>query len=141
MRLFSTQPLYQRQLLGIVRIITGGLLIFHGMESFDQEKMTMYTGWFVERKYSQPAAWAYAGKIAELLVGIAYLLGFLIRIASLVMIATFSGIIFLLGDKGNIFEGDQHPFMFVLIALVFIGTGPGAWSVDEMLARKNHPHK
>ena len=97
----------------------------------------MYTGWFVDRKYDQPALMAYSGKVAELIIGIAYLIGFMTRPASILMIFTFAGIIFLLGDKGNIFEGDQHPFLFILIAIVFIATGPGAWSVDGMLSRRN----
>ncbi|HSB92416.1 MAG TPA: DoxX family protein [Flavitalea sp.] len=139
--LTSSQPFYQQQILAIVRIITASMLIFHGMEVFDEEKMKMYTGWFVDRKYSQPALMPYSGKVSELAIGIAYLLGFLTRIASVLMIFTFGGIIFLLGDKGNIFEGDQHPFMFVLIAIVFLGTGPGAWSIDKQLTAGSRPPK
>jgi len=137
MKIFSTTPFYQQETLGIVRIIVASLMIFHGMETFDEEKMTMYTGWFVERKYNQPAAWAYAGKISELLIGIAYLFGFLTRLASLGMILTFGSIIFLLGKKGNVFESDQHPFMFVLIAIIFIACGPGAWSVDRIIEKRS----
>jgi putative oxidoreductase len=140
-RIISSKPLYQQQIIAIVRIITASLLIFHGFETFDEEKMKMYTGWFVDRKYDQPALMAYSGKVSELVIGVAYLLGFMTRIASVLMIFTFAGIIFLLGDKGNIFEGDQHPFMFILIAIVFIATGPGAWSVDEMLSRSTVARK
>ena len=141
MKIYSTTPFLQQEILGTVRIIVSCLLIYHGMESFDQEKMTMYTGWFVERKYDQPAAWAYAGKISELLIGIAYLLGFLIRLASVGMILTFGSIIFLLGGKGNVFESDQHPFMFVLIGIIFIACGPGAWSVDRLIEKKAQRHR
>jgi uncharacterized membrane protein YphA (DoxX/SURF4 family) len=141
MKIFSTTPYYQQQILGIVRIIVACLLIFHGMETFNEEKMTMYTGWFAERKYGQPAWWAYAGKISELLIGIGYLLGFLTRLASLGMILTFGSIIFLLGDKGNVFEGDQHPFMFVLIGIIFIANGPGAWSVDRVIEKRSRGPK
>jgi len=119
--------------LSFVRIITGILLVWHGWETFQAEKMNMYTGWFTERHYSNPAAWAYAGKIAELLAGIGFVLGLFTRLAALAAIAAFAGIIFILGDKGKIFEGDQHPFLFILLSLVFLWEGPGPISADRLL--------
>ena len=135
-RFFSPTPIAQNYGIAIVRIITGILLIWHGWESFDAEKMNMYTGWFVERKYSNPQIWAYAGKIAELLAGIGFALGLFTRLASIATIAAFAGVIFILGDKGKIFQGDQHPFLFILLAVVFLFTGPGAMSLDGLLFKK-----
>jgi len=131
MSLLSSEPFHQKYLIAIVRIVTGCMLVFHGAEAFDAEKMEMYTEWFVERRYARPAAWAYAGKISELVIGIAYVTGLAARIASIACILTFGSIIIILGDRGNIFQGDQHPFLFILLALVFIATGPGAWSLDR----------
>ena len=105
---------------------------------FDAEKMKMYTGWFTERNYSNPAAWAYAGKIGEMLAGIGFTLGMFTRLASVAAIATFTGIIFILGDKGKIFEGDQYPFLFILLALIFFFTGPGALSVDNLIFKRTN---
>lgn len=136
--IFLALPLFQNQGIAIIRIITGILLVYHGWETFDGVKMTMYSGWFTERHYSSPAAWAYAGKIAELLAGIGFILGLFTRVSSLISIAAFTGIIFILGDKGKIFEGDQHPFLFILLSLVFFFTGPGAWSIDSIFFKKNH---
>jgi putative oxidoreductase len=132
-KLFSSSSIAQNNGIALVRIVTGILLIWHGWETFDTEKMKMYTGWFVERKYAAPAIWAYAGKIAELLAGIGFALGLFTRLASLAAVAAFTGIIFVLGDKGKIFEGDQHPFLFILLALVFLFTGPGNFSLDKFL--------
>jgi putative oxidoreductase len=129
-RFFSAEPVRLSWGIALVRIITGSFLLFHGWECFDAEKMKMYTGWFVDRHYANPAAWAYAGKIAELLAGAGFILGFLTRLAALGSIAAFAGIIFLLGDKGKIFESDQHPFLFILISVLFLFTGPGALSLD-----------
>src|SRR6476620_1259793 len=131
MSLFSSQPFQEKYIIAIVRIVTGCLLVFHGAETFDAEKMKMYTGWFIERKYARPAAWAYAGKISELLIGISYVTGLATRLASIACILIFVSIIFILGDQGNVFEGDQHPFLFILLALVFFATGPGAWSLGN----------
>ncbi len=133
---FSSQPVAQNYGLALVRIITGILLVWHGWETFDAEKMNMYTGWFADRKYSNPALWAYAGKIAELLAGVGFVLGMFTRLAAVATIAAFVGVIFLLGDKGKIFQGDQHPFLFILLALVFLFTGPGALSADGLLFKK-----
>jgi putative oxidoreductase len=137
-KLFSPSPVSQEYGIAIVRIITGILLVWHGWETFEAEKMNMYTGWFVERKYANPAIWAYAGKVAELLAGIGFLLGLFTRLASLSAIAAFAGIIFILGDKGKIFEGDQHPFLFILLAIVFFVTGPGALSLDGLFFKKRN---
>lgn len=136
--IFLASPIFQSQGIAIVRIITGILLVYHGWETFDEVKMTMYSGWFTERHYSNPEAWAYAGKIAELVAGIGFIFGMFTSIASLISIAAFTGIIFILGDKGKIFEGDQHPFLFILLSLVFFFTGPGTWSIDRIFLKKNH---
>jgi uncharacterized membrane protein YphA (DoxX/SURF4 family) len=135
-KFFSPSPLSQNQGIALVRIITGILLVYHGWETFDAEKMKTYTGWFVERHYAAPAAWAYAGKIAELLAGIGFILGLFTRLASIGAIAAFAGIIFILGDKGKVLQGDQHPFLFILLALVFIFTGPGAFAIDNRIFKK-----
>jgi uncharacterized membrane protein YphA (DoxX/SURF4 family) len=134
--LLSPKSLWQSNGIAIVRIITGVLLIYHGWECFDAEKMKTYTSWFVERKYPSPAAWAYAGKIAELLAGIGFALGLFTRLASIAAIAAFAGIIFILGDKGKIFQGDQHPFLFILLAVVFFFTGPGSLAVDNLFFKR-----
>lgn len=135
-KLFSSAPVAQNYGIALVRIIAGILLVWHGWETFDAEKMKMYTGWFTERKYSNPEIWAYAGKVAELLAGIGFVLGLFTRLASLAAIGAFAGIIFILGDKGKIFEGDQHPFLFILLALIFLFTGPGALSLDSLIFKK-----
>ncbi len=80
---------------------------------------------------------AYAGKVAELLAGIGFVLGLFTRLASIATIAAFAGVIFILGDKGKIFQGDQHPFLFILLAAVFLFTGPGALSLDGLFFNKS----
>lgn len=138
-RFFSVGPLGVSWGIALVRIITGILLVFHGWECFDAAKMTMYTGWFTDRHYMNPAVWAYAGKIAELLAGLGFVLGLFTRVAAIGSIAAFAGIIFLLGEKGKILEGDQHPFLFILLSAVFLFTGPGALSLDGLFfSQKKH---
>jgi putative oxidoreductase len=135
-KFFSSEPIAQNYGIALVRIITGMFLVYHGWEVFNTEQMKTYTGWFVERKYSNPSGWAYAGKIAELLAGIGFVLGLFTRLASIAAISAFAGIILILGDKGKIFQGDQHPFLFILLAIVFLVTGPGALSLDGLIFKK-----
>lgn len=138
-KFFTASPLGESWGIALVRIITGVLLVFHGWECFDADKMKMYTGWFADRHYTNPAAWAYTGKMAELFAGLGFILGLFTRIAALGTILTFTGIIFLLGDKGKLSGGDQHPFLFILLSLVFIFTGPGAISLDGLFFKyKKH---
>lgn len=77
----------------------------------------------------------YAGKAAELLAGILFVLGLFTRIASLLTIGTMCYITFMLGN-GIIWNNDQHPFLFVLLALVFFFTGAGRFSLDQYLFSK-----
>jgi putative oxidoreductase len=133
---FSFSPSIQNVAIGVVRIITGCLLVYHGWETFDAEKMKTYTLWFVERNYDSPFAWAYAGKIAELVAGIGFVLGLFNKLAAIAAIMAFTGIIFILGDKGKIFQGDQHPFLFILLSLLFFFAGPGSLAMDNWFFKK-----
>lgn len=133
---FSANPVFLQPGLFITRVITGMLMIYHGWETFDANQMSTYAGWFEEKSYAGPALWAYAGKIAELLAGIGLVLGLFTRLSCVAAIAAFGGIIFLLGDKGKIFQSDQHPFLFVILAFIFFFTGAGKWSADHFLFNK-----
>jgi putative oxidoreductase len=37
---------------------------------------------------------------------------------------------------GKVWYDDQNPFLFVLLGLIFIFTGPGNWSIDGLLFGK-----
>ncbi|MBC7510908.1 MAG: hypothetical protein H7320_19515 [Ferruginibacter sp.] len=63
-------------------------------------------------------------------------MGLFTRLAFVANVAAFTSVIFILRDKGKIFEGDQHPFLFILLAIVFLVTGPGAVSLDGILFKK-----
>ena len=80
-----------------------------------------------------------AGKASELIAGIFFVLGFLIRVASLLIIGTMIYITFFLGH-GKIWYEDQYPFLFILLALVFFFTGAGRISVDNLLVKNINKH-
>ena len=128
---FSSSPIWQTTGLTIIRVILGAFLIYHGWEIFNEVKMSEYLLWD-NFKNSNGKLLVYAGKVAELLAGILFVLGLFTRIASLLTIGTMCYIAFFLGN-GIIWDNDQHPFLFVLLALVFFFTGPGRFSFDHYL--------
>jgi len=123
--LFRSSPWYPRQGLGLIRIVTGLLLAYHGLEVFDAPLMQQYLEW---EAFSGPTGklLVYAGKIAELLAGILFTLGLFTRVAALLTVGTLGYITFALG-QGKFWYEDQHPFLFVLLGLLFFFTGPGIW--------------
>lgn len=133
-KLLSPSPLWQDSGLAFIRIIVGAFMIFHGWEVFDAEKMKVYLTWESFKGFSSPSFMVYMGKIAELIAGILMTIGLFTRPAALVLIFTMLYISFLVGH-GKVWYEDQHPFLFVLLGLVFFFTGPGKLSVDQLLFR------
>lgn len=134
-KLFSTQPLWYNGGLLLVRITLGFFMAFHGWEVFEKAKMDEYAGWDTFKNSPSPVFMVYLGKIAELVGGILLMLGLLTRIGAILIILTMAYIALLVGN-GKVWYEDQHPFMFVLLALVFFFTGPGRYSLDAALVSK-----
>ncbi|HEV7333768.1 MAG TPA: DoxX family protein [Flavisolibacter sp.] len=128
---YSAEPYLQHAGLALVRMITGVLMIYHGMELFDAEKIRGYGQWLSDLTFPAPVLMAYLGKGAELAGGILLVLGLFTRPAALLIAVTMLTVCFLMGS-GKIFTDDQHPFLFVLLAVLFIFTGPGQWSLDHI---------
>ena len=134
-RFFSPSPLWQQEGIAIVRIIVGFFMIYHGWEVFDAAKMKEYTTWNTFKDYGAPAFMVYLGKGAELVGGILLTLGLFTRLACLIIAGTMLYIVFFVGN-GKFWMQDQHPFLFVLLAFVFFFTGPGKWSLDQLIFRR-----
>ena len=117
--------------LAMVRIITGLFMAFHGWEVFDPGKMNAYLEWD-QFKHASASLMVYSGKTAELAGGLFFMLGLFTRLAAVVIIGTMCYISFFVGG-GKIWYEDQHPFLFVLLALVFFFLGGGKWSLDRLL--------
>src|SRR6187402_383177 len=131
---FSSSPLWHTAGLTLIRCILGAFLISHGWEIFSESKINGYLEWEVF-KSSNGKLLVMAGKASELIAGIFLVLGFLTRVASLLIIGTMIYITFFLGN-GKIWYEDQYPFLFILLALVFFFTGAGNVSLDKMIFKK-----
>ena len=134
-KFFSSSPLWQATGLTLVRLAVGAFLIFHGWEIFNETIMNKYLHWD-QFKNSNGKLLVYSGKVAELIAGILFVLGLFTRIACLLIIGVMCYIAFFLG-KGIIWYDDQHPFLFVLLAMVYFFTGPGNISLDKMIFNKS----
>ena len=134
-KFFSASPLWLQPGLAIIRIIVGLFMIYHGWEVFDAEKMKGYLDWDSFKGFSSPSVMVYMGKIAELVGGILLCLGLFTRLAALMIAVTMLYISFFVGD-GRVWYEEQHPFLFVLLAMIFFFYGPGNFSLDRIIFKK-----
>ncbi|MBS1917816.1 MAG: DoxX family protein [Bacteroidetes bacterium] len=138
-KFLSPNSLMQGNGIALIRILVGIFLIYHGSEIFDAVKMKEYTTWEVFKKNSS-SFMPYLGKGAELLAGILLAFGLFTRIACMIIIGTMGYIAFVVGN-GKIWYEDQYPFLFVVLAFVFIFTGPGNFSADKIFFKKISSNK
>ena len=124
---------WQRNGLAVIRIITGLLIIYHGLEIFQPDIMNMYLGWEVIKALPFPVFMTYFGKGIELVTGILITLGFYTRIAALLSTLNMLFICFYVGS-GKFYYEDQHPFIFAMLAMVFFFTGSGKFGIDNRFA-------
>lgn len=118
----------------IVRIITGLFMVYHGFEIFDAKLMNDYAQWEMFKELPMGLVLVYLGKGAEFVAGILLALGLFTKLASIIIAVTMLSITFFVGH-GKFWYEDQHPFLFVLLALIFFFNGAGAWSLDSRLKR------
>ncbi|MBX9781696.1 MAG: DoxX family protein [Chitinophagaceae bacterium] len=131
-KLLSPQPIWQHNGIAIIRIVVGIFMLYHGWEVFSAEKMKVYFEW----EPFKGSAWLpYVGKATEFVAGLLLALGLFTRIGALLMIGTLAYIAFFVGH-GKVWYDDQHPFLFVLLGLVFVFTGPGGFALDNFIFRK-----
>jgi putative oxidoreductase len=131
---FSPSPILLNNGIAILRIVVGLLLFYHGIEIFTSEIMNNYLqGDMFNGPYGK--FMVYMGKGSEFVMGILLLLGLFTRIGALLMIGTFSYITFFVG-QGRFWYEEQHPFMFALFGVLFLFTGPGAWSLDRLIFKE-----
>jgi len=134
-RFFSSSPVWQTAGLTLLRLFVGFFMIYHGWEVFSASKMNEYLQWDMFKNSSSGKIMVYAGKGTEFAGGILLFIGLFTRIAALILIGTMTYITFFIGH-GKIWYDDQHPFLFVLLALVFLFMGGGRWSLDHLLFKK-----
>lgn len=135
-KLFSPAPLFKNEGLAIIRIVTGLLMAYHGLEVFNSAKIAEYANWDSIKNMPMPLFMAYLGKGLELITGLCFVFGIFTRIAAILMAANMLFICFKIGN-GKFWYDDQHPFLFAVLAIVFFFAGPGNFSLDKLWFDKN----
>jgi putative oxidoreductase len=128
-KILSNEPVSADKGLAVVRIVTGLLMAYHGLEIFNTDLMEGYINWDVIKGLPAPRFMVYLGKGLELITGIFLAAGIFTRLTTLIITINMLFICFFVGD-GEFYYGDQLPFLFVLLALIFFFVGPGAWSAQ-----------
>jgi len=134
-KLLSAAPLWQSNGLVFLRIITGLMMAYHGLEIFKEDVMNNYLGWDSIKSLPAPKFMIYLGKALELATGICLALGLFTRLSALFMFVDMMFVCFKVG-QGRFYYEEQHPFLFGLLALVFFFTGPVKFSLDHYLFKE-----
>lgn len=131
--LFSVGPLkWNDTVFAIIRILTGALMLYHGWEVFDAGLMAEYAQWEQFETVPNALALVYVGKGLEFLTGMGFILGFFLRLSALVMAVNMLVVCFFIGN-GKFWYQDQHPFLFVLLAILYFFNGSEKWSLDQKI--------
>jgi putative oxidoreductase len=125
-KVFSYLPYKQPEVLAMLGFLVGFLMAWHGFEVFSPEKMNGYSKWMSEIHFMFPCFIAYVGKGAEFLSGCLLMVRLFTRIASFILAITMLTITFGIGH-GRILMEDQHPFMFAVLAVLFLSVGDGSF--------------
>lgn len=126
-KFYSAALINSQGAIALLRIVVGFFIAYHGFEVFDAVKMKGYIEW---EAFKGSTLMPYLGKGAEFVAGVLLMLGLFTRLAALITIGTFAYIVFFIG-KGKFWMEDQHPFLFVLLGVFFLFTGPGTFSLDS----------
>lgn len=116
----------------MMRVIAGMMMAYHGLDIFDPKLMAEYPEWESIKHLPFPVVFVYVGKGLELLMGLFLAIGLFTRVSSLLIAIVMLFITFKVG-KGAFWYEDQHPFVFALLAIVFVIIGPVAFSIDQVL--------
>lgn len=135
-KIVSHTPYQSSGVLVALRILLGIMMVYHGWEIFDTPMMDEYGKWMVDLHFPFPSIIAYLGKGTELLGGLLLTIGLFTRFASLALIITMSIVTFGIGN-GRILMEDQHPFMFVVLGVLFLFLGAGDFSFDKRFFNNN----
>lgn len=142
--LFSTCPCPKTQDFALLalRVVAGLAFVLHGWP-----KIQNPFGWMGPDSFA-PAIFVALAALSEFGGGIAWMLGFLTRLASLGIASTMVVAVYvhavLKGDSfvGKPGEGSYElALVYLCIAALLFATGPGKHSVDNFLAGKGSCHK
>ncbi len=132
--LIKPYPLWEN-CYSLVRMFVGITLLYHGFEIFNAQQIADYGKWLKDLHFPVPVIMAYIGKGSEFVGGLLLVFGLFTRTACVLLILTFTGITFFIGH-GKVLTEDQHPFLYVVLSLIYLFAGPGNLSLDNFFSRQ-----
>ena len=131
-------PVQQQFGLAILRIIAGVVFVAHGAQKVFVYGFAGVGGAFAQMGVPMPAVTGPLIGIIELFGGVALIVGLFTRIAALALACDMLGAIILVHAAGGFFlpRGLEFVLMLLAAALALLFGGPGALSVDGVLASR-----
>ena len=127
--------------LTVLRVVVGAIFVAHGAQKFFLLGIPAVAGGFAQAGLPMPSLLAPFIASVELLAGIALIAGLLTRLAALGTAFTMLGAMSFVHLKGGFFlpTGIEYTVTLLAASLALIFTGPGAFSLDALLARRFEP--
>ncbi len=120
-----------------IRLLVGAFIIWGVQDNiFSSAHMAEFEQFLAQRGVPSPAFAARLSVYAQLICGLSFLLGALVRLTSVVMIINFIAAI-IIAHRGDTFRGMFAALMMIAVALFFLLHGAGRLSVDEWLERRD----
>lgn len=117
----------------LLRIFIGLRIIYGVIDNLiDWERMLEFSSFLEAHKFPIPIVSAFTSVVVQFICGLFVLLGFCIRVASIILVINFIiAIIFVHLKTGDSIEGMTPALAMLFGALTFIFTGAGSISLDK----------
>lgn len=124
--------------LALLRLITGIVFVAHGAQKLFVFGLDGVTGAFTQMGVPMAAVAAPAVALVEVFGGLALISGLLTRLASVGLVITMLGALFLVHLPAGFFLPNGYEFVLTLAAAAatLVMTGPGRYSLDAALAAR-----
>lgn len=139
--LFVSTPRHQAAGIAILRVIAGVVFAAHGYQKLFVYGFAGVQGAFTKMGAPMPTVTGPLVALLEFFGGLALIVGLLTRLAALGLAIDMLGAILIVHLAGGFFLPSGYEFALLLLAasLTVAVAGPGALSVDGMLARRGDP--
>jgi putative oxidoreductase len=131
-------PIQQRFGIAILRIIAGVVFVAHGAQKVFVYGFGGVGGAFAQMGVPMPTVMGPLIGLIELFGGVALIVGLFTRVAALALACDMLGAILLVHAAGGFFlpKGLEFVLMLFAAALALLFAGPGALSIDGVLASR-----
>jgi putative oxidoreductase len=131
-------PIQQQFGIAILRIITGVVFVAHGAQKVFVYGFAGVGGAFAQMGVPMPTVMGPLIGLLELFGGVALIVGLFTRVAAIALACDMLGAMILVHAAGGFFlpKGLEFVLMLFAAALALVFAGPGALSVDGVLASR-----